>query len=208
MSGIKKGILISIITMSFLSCKMSDKGAHSIEIVKNYHSAQDQNSDKIFTYTADTVKLWFEDKSGKPTLIINGNKSKGKWREWDEEMRSESMFDSLWYDRNLNAVKGYFFENNDFYKLIGKPPTKTLRTYWLTEEKKIKEIQINWLPKGNIPSDEYLKPILEWAKSNSPRELNNLYENGNLIPSRENARKWKKLLKKYRKSTDSIEENF
>lgn len=194
--------------ISFLGCKTLDKETEPIKIVKDYQTALRQNSDEILKYTTDTVKLWFDDKNGQPTLIIKGTKSNGKWREWDEEMQSESNYDSLWFDRNENAVQGYFFENNDFYKLIGKPPTKTLRTYWLTEENKIKEIQIFWLPQENIPTDEYLKPVLEWAKWNASGEINHLYENGNLIPSRENARRWKRLLKGFKKSSESSEENI
>ncbi len=53
---------------------------------------------------------------------------------------------------------GFFYENNDFYLLIRKPPTKTLRTYTFNDNNKfqkflftgyrtkIKKQFITWLP--------------------------------------------------------------
>lgn len=164
-----------------------------LEIFKNYFRA---GSDEQWAYTKDTVKLWFEVQSGDPILKIKGQAARGKWKEWDEEMHTTIEIDSIWYLESTDAIKGYFYENNDFYKLIGKPPTKTLRTYWF-EENKINEILIYWIPEENTPSGVFLKPIVEWAEIHAEDEIAELYPNNSIVPSKENAVKWRNLINRY-----------
>lgn len=168
-----------------------------LRLFKRYYQLTKKNSDDKWNYTTDTLKLWFDKKDGNPILQVKDKKSIGKWKEWDEEMNATSYYENLWVDREQNAVKGYFFENNDFYEMIGKPPTKTLRTFWFNNKDKIFEILIYWIPEENRLTSEYLKPVLEWAEKNYPEEIKTLYPNGEIIPSRENAIRWKRLLEKY-----------
>jgi hypothetical protein len=89
------------------------------------------------------------------------------------------------------------------YKLIGKSPTKTLRTYWLDQNYKIYEILLYWIPEENTETGEHLEPIVEWALQNDSLEIQQLYPNGRIVPSSENARRWKKLLRKYHDSKNA-----
>ncbi len=172
-------------------------------LFSKYYSAQKNDSNDKWNFTNDTVKLWFDNKDGKPILQVKGKKATGKWKEWDREMKSNSFYDTIWFDESENAVKGYFYEKNDFYSLIGKPPTKTLRTYWFDVNDKINEILIYWIPEENTITAEYLKPIVKWAMANDSIEINQLYPNGNIVPSRENAIRWKNLIRKYQKEQNS-----
>ncbi len=138
-----------------------------------------------------------EDTSGNPRLSIKGQIPIGPWKEWDEVMRSTVTYDSIWYNDSLHAVQGYFYEYNDFYTLIGKTPTKTLRTYWLNKQNKIHQLLIYWIPEENTTTSEHLGPIVEWAMRNDSGEIKALYPDGKIIPSRENSERWKALLKRY-----------
>ena len=185
------------------SCDTLNQESRSLRQFHRYYTAIKEDSDNRWRFTADTVKLWFDDKDGQPTLQFKGKKSTGKWKEWDKAMNSSSKYDSIWFDTNENAVKGYFFENNDFYKLIGKSPTKTLRTYWLDENNKIQEILMYWIPEENTTTGEHLKPIIEWALKNDSVEIQQLYPNSRIVPSAENAIRWKRLLRKYHESMNA-----
>ncbi len=166
---------------------------NELEVFNSYFNT---DSDERWEYTTDTVRLWFEKLSGEPILRIKGQVSKGRWKEWDEEIHTIIEMDSIWYVENIQAVQGYFYENNDFYELIGKPPTKTLRTYWF-EKDKIHEILIYWLPEENTPSDIFLEPIVSWAEIYAKDEIIELYPNNTISPSKENAKKWRNLINRY-----------
>ncbi len=200
MNTVKSLLLVSLFALG--ACNQSSKQDTALTLFNNYHTAIKKNGDK-WLYTTDTVKQWFDEKSGKPILQIKGAPSSGKWKQWDQEMHSTSYFDSLWFDADENAVKGHFYENNDFYDLIGKGPTKTLCTYWLNTDNKIYEILIYWIPEVNTTTGEHLKPIQEWAMKNDSLEIQTLYPNGRIVPSGENAKRWRILIEKYKAAAGS-----
>ena len=194
----KKFIFIPIISgFVMVSCETKRESNRYINTFRNYYSELKKGSDDKWNYTTDTVKVWWDDKDGDPILQIKGKESIGPWRAWDEEMNSSTKYDTLWFDKEELAVKVHFVETNDFYKLIGKNTSKTLQTFWFNSEGKIKEKLIYWIPEENTISSEHLKPIVEWAMENDSIEISQLYGNGQIIPSRANAIRWKKLLKKY-----------
>lgn len=195
-----KNILILLIIMIITSCKSNDQAPREISIFKNYYEAAKDGGDEKWNYTEDTVRQWFDDKNGDPIVQVKGQASTGRWKEWDEEMNANSYYDSIWYNEAENAVQGYFYENNDFYQLIGKGPTKTLRTYWFDNNDKINEFLIYWIPEENTTTTENLKPIVEWAMKNDSTEIMELYPDNRIIPSRENAIRWKVLLTRYNES--------
>lgn len=198
MNIVKNSILIILLLFVFaVSCDTKNGRKDILNDFAEYFEASKADSKTKWDYTSDTVKVWFDEKNGTPSKQIKGEKSSGKWKEWDEQMHSSSQYDTIWYDNSEHAVKGYFYENNDLYDLIGKSPTKTLRTYWLNSENKIYEILIYWIPEENTTTSHHLKPIIAWALKNDSLEIMELYPNGRIIPSKENALRWKKLLKKY-----------
>jgi len=203
MNNFRSTITTIITLIIVVSCNDLNKESNRLTTFNGYYAAVKSGSDEKWNFTADTVKLWFDDKKGTPILQIKGEESAGKWKEWDEEMNSISSYDSIWFDKNENSIKGYFYERNDFYDLIGKAPTKTLRTYWLNQNNKINEILMYWIPEENTTTGEHLKPILEWALVNDSTEIQQLYPDSRIAPSRENARRWKKLLQKYNETKNT-----
>lgn len=189
--------LVVVLLLTLWSCDRQDVSEERLKIFKNYFRAYKNESENQWDYTRDTVRIWFETKSGEPLLKVKRKRFKGKWVAWDREMNAISYYDSLWYDKAENAVTGFFYENNDFYKLIGKNPTKTIRTYWFDKDNRIPEILLYWIPEENTTTSEHLKPIVKWARNYDSLMLDRIYKNGNIIPSGENARKWKELLTIY-----------
>lgn len=198
MNPLKTALMLIIIIAATLACRDTDDPVRKLKLFSRYFTALKEAPDTRWDYTSDTVSIWFDDKSGEPVVQVKGSGSTGSWKEWDEVMNATTSYDSIWYDPGENAVLGRFYENNDFYELIGKPPTKTLRTYWFDEHDKIREILIFWIPEENTTTSEHLEPILEWAQMNDSMEVEELYVDGRLVPSGENARRWKKLLLRYR----------
>ena len=179
------------------ACSTEVPGQAELDVFINYFEASKSKSESKWQYTSDTIKVWFDSRDGKPGLRIKGAPPSGKWTEWDKEMHSTSYYDSIWYNRSEHTVQGYFYENNDFYELIGKGPTKTLRTYWLNSANKITEILIYWIPEENTTTSEHLEPIVAWASAYDSAEIAGLYPEGRIVPSKENAIRWKELLEQY-----------
>lgn len=190
---------LSLLFLMFVLSCTSEKNIEKeiLEDFKSYYVAVQEKSDDKWNFTTDTLRMWFDDTTGNAILQIKGRPSTGPWREWDKVMQTQSRYDSIWYEASEHAVKGYFFENNDFYTLIGKGPTKTLRTYWLNEDNKIDKLLMYWIPQENTTTSEHLGPIVEWAMQHDSNEIKELYPDGRIVPSEENAKRWKKLLNRY-----------
>lgn len=185
-------ILIALVNISF-----SIQSAHLTTTVREYYKAKNDENGDASNFMADTVKIWFETKAHKPTLRIKGRKKSGPWANWDREFKSHSDYDSLWLDQD-NSVSGIFYENNEFYEMIGKPATRTTRTFWFDDNGLISGILIVW-QQGQKTSDHYLAPVVEWASKNAPDDLSQLYPESKIDPS--NPGKWRILLERYRRET-------
>ena len=194
-----KYFLIATLLFFYLlmGCKRANQESELLDAFTLYFEAVKNNDDSKWKYTSDTVKVWFEKSDKKPQLRYKGKKI-SKWGEWDRIMNSKSYYDSIWYNKKLHAVQGYFYESNDFYDLIGASPNKTLRTYSLNDSNKITDLLYERVAAESTILDEHLNPIYEWALKNDSLEIVELYPNKEFVPSTENAIRWKKLLEKYR----------
>jgi len=190
-------LFLSTILLAALFGCQKNQNIDLRSVTASYFKAKSQNDGSEQGFVADTIKIWFENKSNKPILRIKGQKKTGPWAEWDEEFKSSSRFDILWSNDNLWSVSGVFFEDNEFYELIGKPPTKTTRTFWFNDKNLISEILIIWKP-GQKTSADFLEPIEEWALKNDSITISQLYPNQTIKPSKENAILWRKLIGSYR----------
>ena len=199
MKNLSFSLLLSGIIALLAACNSGQEQDDPLTNFRNYYSAVKEDPEIKWHYTTDTVKLWFDNKEGQPALQVKGKSSTGKWKEWDSVMNATARYDSIWYDNDEKAIKGFFYEDNDFYQLIGKSPTKTSQTYWLDEDNKIKEVLIYWIPEENTSTAEHLKPIVDWAFQYDSAAISALYPNGQIVPSKENAIRWKELLEKYKK---------
>ena len=193
--------IILFICIGIFSCSKSDENTKLVAQLKNYLEAKSAKDNSHWQYMADTVKSWFDEKNGAGNIQLKSESFTGPWAEWDKEMNAYITFDSLTTDKSENSVSGIFYEFNDFYDLIGKRPTKTKRTYWFNKKNLINEVLIVWDPSNTLTAI-HLKPVVEWALKNDSIEIQELYPNGEIIPSAENARRWKVLLNRYNKAGD------
>ena len=191
-----KTFVSSFILIALLGCNSIQQNDLKL-IAESYLEAKSMDDGSADKFTTDTLKIWFENKSGDPIRRIKGQKKTGPWAEWDKEFKSYSEPDSLWTDVKSNSVSGKFFESNEFYGLIGKPPTETTRTFWFNTDNLISEILIVWKP-GQKTSDYYLRPIVEWALKNDSLEITSLYPKEEIKPSAINAKRWRKLIIDYK----------
>lgn len=191
--------LTILVSISFMQCEQKTQDTDLLVLFTKYYEAVTNHDDGKWNYTSDSVKVWFGKNDTIPSYRFKG-KPISKWGEWDNVMNSRSYYDSIWYNPQLHAVQGYFYENNDFYELIGASPSKSLRTYTFDQSNKITDVLYEFLPGENTISDEHLDPIYEWALKNDSLEISELYPNKEFVPSTENAIRWKELINRYKAS--------
>lgn len=186
----------ALLCLILFACDTVD---HVANFEEYYTKVQAQDITQ-WSYTSDTLLQWFEDKNGVPVKRYSGKVKSGLWKEWDQQMKSRSYYDSLWFNEKEYAVQGFFYETNDFYELIGKGPTKTLRTYWFDSNDKICEMLIYWIPEENTHTSEHLAGFYEWALVEDSVALERIYPNQKIVPSKENAILWKDMLTKWNRT--------
>lgn len=188
-----------------IACTTGLSPQDQVERVNQYLSLRKQKDPAFQQFVADTMKVWFDSKEGRPSIRLKSNQSKGPWAEWDSVMNGRTTLDSIWFDEEKKAVKTLFTETNDFYDLIGKPASVAEQSFWLNGKGEIDESLIFWLPDKNISADTFLHPVIEWARKRDSIEIADLYKNEEIEPSAENAVRWKALLRNYQRFTNSIE---
>ena len=195
-------IIVIFVFSMIMGCDRWKKQEKNLKNFEEYYVYAASNSDKKWEYMRDTIKWYFKENKDNPTFLYQGKKRTGPWADWDKAMNPKYSYDTIWYNEEKNAIEGYFFEENDFYTLIGKGATKTHQTFWLDNDGLIKEIMVYWIPEENRHTSEFLKPVREWALKNDSILIQEIYPDGEIKPSEENAQKWKELLKKYHQEED------
>lgn len=198
-------LLIFLLVCALLGCTTDLSRQDKVARVKEYLSLRKQKDPGFQQLVADTMKVWFDSKEGKPSLRLKSNQSKGLWAEWDSIMNGRTTLDSIWFEEDTQAVKTQFTETNDFYNLIGKPASVAEQSYWFNSEGKIDESLLFWPSDKNISADIFLHPVVEWARTYDSTEIAELYKNEKIEPSAENAVRWKALLRNYQRFKNSIE---
>lgn len=193
--------------LSFLTFLLSCDEKESLALtdrLEEYLEAKSKKDNSHWSFEADTIHTWFDTKSGPGMIRLRGKSSTGPWAEWDIEMNSYSTYDSLKADLSTNTVSGVFREHNDFFDLIGKKKgTKSRRVYYFNDEGLVEGVLMVWV--RELPTtDQYLKPIVEWAKKNDSLEIQYLYQNNEITPSMDNAKRWKELLQRFNREKEII----
>ncbi|MCB0487790.1 MAG: hypothetical protein R2820_15140 [Cyclobacteriaceae bacterium] len=196
--------LIIFLIGGLIGCTTEISHQDQVRRVNQYLSLRKQKDSAFQLFVADTMKVWFESKEGRPTIRLKSNQSKGPWAAWDSVMNGRTILDSIWFDAKTQAVKTLFTETNDFYDLIGKPASVTEQSFWINHTGEIHESLIYWLPDKNISADILLQPIIEWARTHDSTEIAELYKNEEIEPSAENAVRWKALLRNYQRFKNSM----
>jgi hypothetical protein len=90
-------------------------------------------------------------------------------------------------------------ERNDFTKLIGFPGWKATEIVTFDDSGLIAEAM--YIPEPDQPNyKDWLKPAVGWLQTAAPDSLKEVYENGKLIKTGATARKWVRLLTRWRHS--------
>ncbi len=114
---------------------------------------------------------------------------------WDAGANGHVRFEPS--DVEEHAITGLLTEENDFLKLVGIPVLKARTTYRFDGHGLIKE-QIYELLPHQASSQDAMQPAVAWAAKHQPKELAEIYPEGQMIYSEEMARRWVALLKEWR----------
>ena len=152
------------------------------------------DTQRIAGYLAEESRIWFDKKEGPGELRkASGD---GPWAEWDREMKSSSTTHE--YTVNGNELVIVVSETNDYFKLLDRKPTPYLITYWFDDDERIEGMLISSMPKEPKNKGRF-EEFKVWANEHYPGVLDELEPDGRIIPSKEHAIRWRKLLIEWRK---------
>ncbi len=152
------------------------------------------DTQRIASYLADESRIWFDKKEGPGELRkASGD---GPWAEWDREMKSTSTTHE--YEVNGNELVTVVSETNDYFKLLDRKATPYLITYWFDADERIEGMLVSSLPKEPKTNGRF-EEFKAWADEHHPGVLDELQPDGRIIPSKENAIRWRELLIEWRK---------
>ncbi len=195
-----------LIVVMMLGCKSEHTNTgDQLKIFDQYYKAENADKESKWDYISDTLKVWFSEDDPVPDLRYRGEQKDG-WDEWDIVMNSKSHYDSIWYNNKINAVQGVFYEDNDFYRLLGASANKTLRTYSFNTSNKITDLRYETITEQNTLSKRHMEPVYRWALVNEPQEIAQIFPQNKLVPSTENAVRWKNLIKKFHLQLENMPE--
>ncbi|NIV95051.1 hypothetical protein GWN42_20230 [candidate division KSB1 bacterium] len=135
--------------------------------------------------------------------------------EYDFKIDKNGLVDVLGWDKGVNGVvsyenlevagdciKGIFTERNEFFKLLDIQELKATITYKFDNSRLI--VKQIYAPLPNQPSfQENMQPAIDWASTNRPDELNEIYPDNQMQFNQEMAERWVALLKEWRKATQA-----
>ena len=151
--------------------------------------------ERIAGYLAEESRIWFDKKEGAGTLRTSSGD--GPWADWDREMNSTSTIHA--YEVNGNELVTVVSETNDYFKLLDRKPRPYQITYWFDDDERIEGMLVSSLPKE--PKTKGRKDqFKKWAHEHHPGVLDELEPDGRIIPSKGNAKRWRKLLIEWREA--------
>ncbi len=154
-----------------------------------------RDTQRIAGYLAEESRIWFDTKEGPGTLRTSTGD--GPWAQWDREMKSTSTTHE--YEVNGNELVTIVSETNDYFKLLDRKPTPYQITYWFDDDERIEGMLVSSLPKESKNKGRY-DQFKEWADEHHPGVLDELQPEGKIIPSKENAIRWRELLIEWREA--------
>ena len=175
----------------------ADEPSKLTDVVDAYRAAKKRGDhEAAATYLSEDSRIWFEKKEGPGKK--RGKGGAGPWAEWDEFFKSTSKAVGK-YQVEGRDVSILMEETNDFYRLIGRPPSRYRATYYIDDAGKISGVLIASARKG--PRVDRFDEFKEWARENRPDTLKQLMPEDEIVPSLENAKLWKKVLSEWRAAT-------
>ena len=115
-------------------------------------------------------------------------------------LKSRSRNES--YSVEGNALTFIVRELNDYMKLLDREPARYTITYFFDDEQRIEGTLIAGLPDddGAEVRPDRLDEFLAWAEADHAQEMKILMPEGRIVPSRDNARRFRELLNEWRAS--------
>ncbi len=153
------------------------------------------DTQRIAGYLAEESRIWFDTREGPGTLRTSTGD--GPWAQWDREMKSASTIHE--YEVIGNELVAMVSETNDYFKLLDRKPTPYQITYWFDDDERIEGMLVSSLPKKAETKGRF-EEFKKWADDHHPGILDELQPEGKIIPSKENAIRWRELLIEWREA--------
>lgn len=188
-------ILAAVLALLSAGATAADTPRDPVATVEGYCAASDaHDTDKMWEYLADDSRIWFDRKEG-PGRKRSRNTGKGPWAQWDDYFNASSTHVGDW-TAGADSVSGVFEEINDFYRLCERGPSRLRITYYLDDDGRISGTLVQRLSGSAGRYDE----AEAWIQEHYPQDHARLVVDGDIVPSLENAQRWKVLLAQWRES--------
>jgi len=149
------------------------------------------------TYFAPDARLWYENRSGAGAVWKVGG---GTWATWDAEFNSRSKPIAPYRSMRTAfgpAVWTIVEEDNDFYRLIDRPPGYMMFTWYVAPSGKLS----GFLLAGIGERTDRLEEFEAWAREHEPAELEYLMPGGKIDPTGDRAARFRNSLNRWRSET-------
>lgn len=193
---VTKSVVVTLADAPAVEAQLRIESIHPLyaKLLGYREARKAHDTERIAGYLAEESRIWFDKKEGPGTLRTSTGD--GPWAQWDREMKSTSTTHE--YEVNGNALVTVVSETNDYFKLLDRKPTPYQITYWFDDDERIEGMLVSSLPKEPKTKGRY-DEFKKWADEHHPRVLDELQPEGKIIPSKENAKRWRELLIEWRK---------
>ncbi len=188
-----KGLMLFVLFSSLSVVAVAAETHPLVEKVFRFRDAREVDpaaAAKEF-YAADS-RIWYEKKEGRGRQ--RGPEGTGPWAVWDKYFRGEtSPQEHRVEGRTVTLI---ILENNEFYRLIEQSPKRVNITYYFDENDRV----AGTLVASGETSPNRFEEAVAWAREHHPEEVQALMPEGRIVPSLENARRWRRLLNAWRET--------
>jgi hypothetical protein len=167
--------------------------SRQLRAVREFQSAREAGDrEGALRLMAPEARSWFEKKEGEGDSWTLS----GPWYEWDEEFGTRYAYGPP--EEGPGWVRFEAREDNGFYRLIERAPTKARITYYVDDAGRMSGTLYEPIKEQGRPPDRFGE-FKAWAREKRPGELERLMPEGQIKPGREEARRWRALLMEWRR---------
>jgi hypothetical protein len=174
-----------------------DAGERLIELAQRFRRLlRERKFDEARAMTVQTPRIWFEERKGEGRPWVIGPTSNDPWSAWDKEFRSRSEV----VERRASDRSAIFKlrETNDYHRLLERGWSTVESTYFFDENGKIEGRLIAAVgERSRGRTDDFL----EWARTHAPEELKYLMPDGEIDPSGDRPKRFRRLLNRWREAS-------
>lgn len=195
--------MLTIVTIALLlgagPAADATTGADSphVATVKSYYRLRGTGEkEKSLALLSHNSRIWFETKDG-PGRKRDKSTGGGPWAEWDRFFNGKVT--PLSFEEAGDSVTVRVEEINDFYRLIERPARRHDAVYYFDTAGKISGTLIRRVQSNDEPPDRF-DEFKAWAAEHRPADLAYLMPDGEIVPDRERATRWKSVLNEWRRT--------